>query len=218
MAATASLESAQRLESKVPETTLTHKGLSRKTAILEVAKNLLVEKGFAAISFRNVSKRADVTVGNVTYYFPTKEHLMDELAAYIFDRWEEGFRRRKPDDLHGAVEIFDYSIRYMIEENKRPGTNALLQEMWAMASRSEIVMRMLDTFYARVRHWILEVMPPVEPPLSDHTRKLRAALITAQIEGLIVLIGPRRIPHDEMRGLEDAAVEAARRLATEPEA
>lgn len=94
-------------------------------------------------------------MGNVTYCFPTKEHLMDELAAYIFDRWEESFRRRKPDDLHGAVEIFDYSIRYMIEENKRPGTNALLQEMWAMASRSEIVMRMLDTFYARVRHWIL---------------------------------------------------------------
>jgi hypothetical protein len=105
----------------------------------------------------------------------------------------------------------------MVEENKRPRTNALLLEMWAMASRSDAVMRMLDVFYAKMRDWIEGMLAEINPDLPARSRCLRAALITAQIEGLMVLIGPRRIPHDEMRGIEEAAVAAIRRLALAPE-
>ena len=138
---------------------------------------------------------------------------MEELAAYIFDRWDAGFRRRVPEHLIDHMDIFDHSVRYMIEENKRPRTNALLQEMWAMSSRSDVVMRMLDVFYEKMRVWIDGMLAEVNPDLPARSRKLRAALITSQVEGLIVLIGPRRIPHDELRGLEDAALLAIRRLA-----
>lgn len=195
----------------------TDKGNARVRAILEEAKNILVEDGFAELSFRTIAKRAGITVGNVTYYFSTKEHLMEELASYIFDRWNAGFRKRVPDDVTGTLEIFNHSIRYMIEENKRPRTNALLQEMWAMSSRSDVVMRMLDIFYERMRLWIDGMLANVNPELPVRTRRLRAALITSQIEGLIVLIGPRRIPHDELRGIEDAAAAAIQQLAMAPD-
>lgn len=191
----------------------TGKGNARVRAILEEAKNILVDEGFAELSFRTLAKRCGITVGNVTYYFPTKELLMEELAVYIFDRWDAGFQQRVPEHLIDRMEVFEYSVRYMIEENKRPRTNALLQEMWAISSRSDTVMRMLDVFYAKMRTWIEEMLAGVNPELPARARKLRAALITAQIEGLIVLIGPRRIPHDELRGLEDAALLAIRRLA-----
>ena len=194
----------------------TDKGHARMRAILEEAKNILVEEGFAELSFRSIAQRVGIQVGHVTYYFSTKEHLMEALAVYIFDRWDSGFRRRVPEDLTGALEIFDYSIRYMIEENKRERTNALLQEMWAMASRSDVVMRMLDIFYGKMRDWIDGMLANVNPALPERARHLRAALITAQIEGLMVLIGPRRIPHNELRGIEDGAVAAIRRLALEP--
>lgn len=195
----------------------TDKGSARIITILEEAKNILVEDGFAELSFRTIAKRAGITVGNVTYYFRTKEQLMEELATYIFDRWDAGFQRRVPENFTGRDEIFDFSVRYMIEENKRPRTNALLQEMWAMSSRNDVVMRMLDVFYSRMRAWIDEMIIQVNPDLPTRTRRLRAALITSQIEGLMVLIGPRRIPHDELRGLEDAALASIRRLATASE-
>lgn len=195
----------------------TGKGNARVRAILEEAKNILVDEGFAELSFRTLAKRCGITVGNVTYYFSTKELLMEELAVYIFDRWDAGFQRRVPENLTDRMDILEYSVRYMIEENKRPRTNALLQEMWAISSRSDTVMRMLDVFYTKMRTWIDEMLAGVNPELPARTRKLRAALITSQVEGLIVLIGPRRIPHDELRGLEDAALVVIRRLALAPD-
>jgi hypothetical protein len=42
---------------------------------------------------------------------------------------------------------------------------------------------------------------------------LRAALITSQIEGLIVLIGPKRIARKELNGLEDEAIRQIQKLA-----
>jgi AcrR family transcriptional regulator len=195
----------------------TNKGNARIQEILEAGKNILVERGFSELTFRSIAARVGIKVGNVTYYFPTREHLIDALAIYIFDRWDAGFRRRTPEHLTDKMEMFEYSIRYMIEENKRSRTNALLQEMWAMASRSNIVMRMLDVFYTRMRGWIEGMLVEVNPDLTKQATCLRAGLIAAQIEGLIVLIGPRRIPHDELRGIEGAAVTAICALAFAPE-
>ena len=192
---------------------VTGKGTERIRLILEEAKNTLVDEGFAGLSFRTVAKRAGITLGNVTYYFPTKDDLLVELAGYIFDRWEDRFRRNLPSNLTGKMEIFLYSVRYMIEENKRVKSNRLLLEMWAMANHSTAVMRMLDTFYAKMRAWIEGMLADIAPDQSIRKRRLRAALITSQIEGLMVLIGPNRMAHKELNGLEDEAIRQIERLA-----
>jgi len=191
----------------------TEKGNERIRSILEEATNALVEEGFSGLSFRLIAKRAGVTVGNVTYYFPTKDHFMVELARYIFGRWDVRFRRDFPNELTGKMDIFLYSIRYMIQENKRVKSNTLLLEMWAMANRSTSVMKMLDAFYAEMRSWIEGMLVEINPTLSIGKRRLRAALITSQIEGLMILIGPKRIAHKELSGLEDEAIRHIRRLA-----
>jgi AcrR family transcriptional regulator len=192
---------------------LTEKGSERIRVILEEAKNILVDEGFSGLSFRNVAKRAGIMVGNVTYYFPTKDDLLVELAGYIFDRWEARFRRNLPSDLTEKMDIFLYSIRYMIEENKRVKSNRLLLEMWAMANHSTAVMKMLDAFYCKMRTWIEDMLADIAPTQSLQRRRLRAALITSQIEGLMVLIGPNRMVHKELEGLENEAIKQIQKLA-----
>jgi AcrR family transcriptional regulator len=192
---------------------LTEKGSERIHVILEEAKNTLVDEGFSGLSFRNVAKRAGITVGNVTYYFPTKDDLLVELAGYIFDRWEARFRRNLPSDLTDKMDIFLYSIRYMIEENKRAKSSRLLLEMWAMANHSMAVMKMLDAFYCKMRAWIEDMLADIAPAQSLRKRRLRAALITSQIEGLMVLIGPNRMIHKELEGLENEAIRQIKKLA-----
>src|SRR5262245_20131761 len=199
--------------SAITEKRATEKGNERIRSILEEAKNALVEEGFSGLSFRTIAKRVGVTVGNVTYYFPTKDHLMVELAGYIFDRWDSKFRRDLPKTLTAKKDIFLYSIRYMIEENKRVKSSTLLLEVWAMANRSTSVRRMLDAFYGRMRSWIEGMLVDINPTLSIRKRQLRAALITSQIEGLMILIGPKRIAHKELNGLEDEAIRQIQKLA-----
>jgi hypothetical protein len=103
----------------------------------------------------------------------------------------------------------------MIEENKRPKSNRLLLEMWAMANHSTAVMKMLDTFYCKMRAWIEDMMADIAPAQSLQKRRLRAALITSQIEGLMVLIGPNRMAHKELDGLESEAIRQIKKLAVD---
>lgn len=195
-------------------TPATHKGNERVAAILEAARSVLVEEGFAALSFREIGKRTGMTVGNVGYYFPSKESLLVALAEHIFDRWDARFRRHVPAGLDDAHAVFAHSIRFMIEENKRPKTRSLLLEMWAMANRSRSIARMMDTFYGRMRSWIEAMLAEIDPRASPGTRSLRAALITAQIEGLLLLVGIDRPAEAALLGLEEAAVQQIQRLAT----
>ena len=191
----------------------TEKGAERVAAILAAAKDVLVEDGFAALSYREVARRTGMTVGNVGYYFPSKDKLLVALAEHIFDRWDARFRRHVPPDLRSGCETFLYSIRFMIAENKRPKTKSLLLEMWAMANRSRAIMGMMDTFYRRMRRWIEAMLEEIDPTPGVHARRLRAALITAQIEGLMLLIGPNSPAAAELVGIEEEAVRQIARIA-----
>jgi AcrR family transcriptional regulator len=191
----------------------TDKGNSTATAILEQTKNILSEQGLAAISIRSVADRCQMSPGNVTYYFRTKEILFAELAKYLFARWNRRFYRKLADFAGPPLETLVYSIEYMIEENKRPKSSNMLLEMWAMSTHSPAVMMMMDVFYGQMRSWIARLLEAANPAQPEATRQLRAALITAQIEGLMILIGPNRVDHAELRGLEKEAIRQMKHLA-----
>ena len=185
---------------------LTDKGSSTATRILEEAKNILVEDGFLGLSFRAIAKRTGTTVGNIGYYYGTKDDLMVDLAEYIFDRWEFRLQRDMPPSMTDRREKFRYFIRYMIDQNKQRKTMFLLLEMWAMANRSLAVSKMMDTFYGRLRDSIDGMIADLNQKMAADTRALRAALITTQIEGLMILVGPRKPKHRELDGIEDEAL------------
>ncbi len=71
--------------------TLTESQLARQERMLEVASRLATEGGFDAVQMRAVAADADVALGTLYRYFPSKEHLLvsamrrqiDELAARL---------------------------------------------------------------------------------------------------------------------------------------
>jgi AcrR family transcriptional regulator len=193
---------------------LTEKGNSTVLRILEEAKNILVEDGFLGLSFRAIAKRTGTTVGNIGYYYGTKDDLMVDLAEYIFDKWELRLQRDMPPATTGRLDMFRYCIRYMIDQNKQRKTMFLLLEMYAMANRSRAVSRMMDTFYGRLRASIDRMIAEINPAMAAERRALRAALITAQIEGLMILVGPGKPKHRELDGIEDEAMFQIERMAT----
>jgi AcrR family transcriptional regulator len=192
---------------------LTQKGNSTVVRILEEAKNIIVEEGFLGLSFRAIAKRTGTTVGNIGYYYGTKDDLMVDLAEYIFDKWEMRLQREMPPAMTDKLEMFRYCVRYMIDQNKQRKTMFLLLEMWAMANRSRAVSKMMDTFYSRLRASIERMIGELNPSLPADTRALRAALITTQIEGLMIVAGPGKPRHRELDGLEDEAMVQIERMA-----
>lgn len=63
--------------------TMSHIELNdKKIQILEVAEKLFSEKGFEGTSIRDISKHAKINIAMVSYYFGSKERLLESLIIY----------------------------------------------------------------------------------------------------------------------------------------
>lgn len=60
-----------------------------RLAIIQVAIELFLEKGFSQTTAAAVCRKADIGTGNLTFYFPTKEHILDVLVTMMCDfQWQ----------------------------------------------------------------------------------------------------------------------------------
>ncbi|GAA5156789.1 cholesterol catabolism transcriptional regulator KstR [Nocardioides marinquilinus] len=64
----------------------------RHARILDATVTLAREGGFDAVQMRAVAERADVALGTLYRYFPSKVHLLVSALAREFERADAGFR------------------------------------------------------------------------------------------------------------------------------
>jgi len=69
--------------SSIRNTTMSNIELNdKKIQILEVAEKLFSDKGFEGTSIRDISKHAKINIAMVSYYFGSKEKLLESLIIY----------------------------------------------------------------------------------------------------------------------------------------
>lgn len=54
-----------------------------RLSIVRCATEMFLERGYSATSPGMISKALDISTGNLTYHFPTKEHLLSELVDML---------------------------------------------------------------------------------------------------------------------------------------
>lgn len=53
--------------------------------IIQLAARLFIEEGYSRTSAGKLAKTLDLSPGNITFYFPTKDHLLAVLVDELFD-------------------------------------------------------------------------------------------------------------------------------------
>jgi len=83
---------------------------STKDRIKEVAINLFNRYGYAAVSLYNIAMEMEITRGNLTYHYKTKEILLEEIGD---EMWEKILRERQKtrqlpsfENLHNEVQLY----------------------------------------------------------------------------------------------------------------
>lgn len=103
-----------------------------RLAIIQVAIDLFFEKGFSNTTAATVCRKAEIGTGNLTFYFPTKEHILDVLVTMMCDyQWK------------------------LIEEATDEGKSSLLSyclELATMAAISEEIPQMHDFYVSAYSH------------------------------------------------------------------
>ncbi|MBZ4420844.1 TetR/AcrR family transcriptional regulator [Myxococcus sp. RHSTA-1-4] len=159
------------------------KGQERSEAILEAAERLLVDEGHAALSLRGVAQRAGIRLGNLQYYFATREELVRALLARVLERATARLEERvgAAGDSAGAL---DKALEFLLEDQKHPASYRLLYDLWALAAREPAIAAELRVFYAHYTDAAAALLARAAPGLSRAEARVRAELLVSLLEGL----------------------------------
>jgi AcrR family transcriptional regulator len=126
---------------------LTQKARATRAALVQSAYDLFVERGYGAVSVRDLARRTQVTSGAIYGHFRNKADL---LVAAIADHIESDLRQTS----NGRDPLRAYLQRQWRSYRSRTGLRALLVEAAAAARVDPEVKRQLhDLQTARFAEW-----------------------------------------------------------------
>jgi AcrR family transcriptional regulator len=122
-----------------------------RALLLEGAEGLMLEEGYAAVTYRAVAARASVTGGLVQYYFPTLDALLLALL-----------QRRSDQNLERLLEALesrpDEPLRVVWDFSTDETTAALLVEFMALANHRKAIRAAILEVTERTRKIQLEAL------------------------------------------------------------
>ena len=191
------------LKNKASSTT--EKGLERVSEIVDAARNILATEGYAGLSMRKVAIEVGISLSNVQHYFQSKELLMEAVLMMTMNQFQE-----KLDTITSAmeqqprIEQLNSAISMFLEELSNPVTYGMFFEIWALAARDDFASKLMDKMIARERKAIFKLIQGLNPAISDEEYRLRATLIVAQVEGLMLFRYHRQTQKNEMLAVHAA--------------
>ncbi|MCO1463791.1 TetR/AcrR family transcriptional regulator [Burkholderia multivorans] len=164
-----------------------HNRERRIQQILLAATEIFRDEGYAGFTTRKVAAKAGLTLSNLQYYFPDK----DELLSAIIQNFLQGF-------LDEYVAIADRSgasaqrrcgalVEQIFADISKVETGKFLFETWAFAQHAPYASTLVEAAYAAYRDIFAELLSEINPALSLDECQVRAFVLTAQAEGMMIL-------------------------------
>lgn len=184
----------------------------RRIVILEAARHTLIEDGYPNFTLRRIAKRAHIHLKTLQHYFITKRNLLLETVNYTLDSYynytlethyyNEPFENSSNNNEKRCDKGLAKALKFLITDCQKPDTTKFFCELWALSIRDNDARDALDALYVRHRHELELLIIRANPQLSKSKAKLRATLMAAQIEGLVLFIGDGKPWHPEFDQLE----------------
>jgi len=196
----------------------TENGQRSRDRILQAAVDLITEAGIDQVRVAEIGRRANMSSGQVMYYFTSKEHILLETLAWLdgqdIERTRAGLRK-----VTGAWQQLERYIGYYLPAPATDSSWILWMEVWARAPHNRQVSRLLeellrswrDELAAIVAHGVQEGVFTPPAAMDDFTLRF-----TALLDGLAIL-RLRQMHQPSRKRLIDLAMATARaELGREP--
>jgi len=157
----------------------TTKGASTRNRILEAARSALVAHGYGGLVMREVAAACDMKLGNVQYYFATRDALVEEViraeARLDLDAIEVEHLDDPVAALHEAVAE--------LHRNWRGERGIVFATLTALALHDETFQALRKDIYARFYARLRSILEAIDRDQSEAEYAVRARLITALVDG-----------------------------------
>jgi AcrR family transcriptional regulator len=179
-------------------------GNATKRALLEAAKRLIGERGYAGTSVRELAAAAGTNLAAVSYHFGSRENLLNEAVLESFLEWTESVAQEdrqltSRDPNAGPLEHMAAGARPMIEAfPERLPLFVMFLEALLQAQRSPELKRRLAVHYAEQRRRLGGMVEAGTPDPERTARRLEVvtSYLIATTDGLLLqsLLDPEAVP------------------------
>jgi AcrR family transcriptional regulator len=184
--------------------------------LLSIATEIFCSEGYGEFTMRRVASASSISLSNLQFYFKKKEDLLSCVIDRTTGEYLEQYRQLAVDTSRPPTERLEIVLRRLLDEVKKPRVQALFINIWALAQTHEFARDIVERIYSEQREVIAGFVRQINPKLTDHDCSIRAALISSQVEGLMVLIPQRTEFPVELKGVEEEAIQALIALAGSP--
>jgi AcrR family transcriptional regulator len=167
-----------------------------------MARTVLMSKGYAQFSMRNVAAEAGMRLGNLQYYFRTRSDLVRALMQDTQERYAAAYREcllKAPPDRRERFKAF---MDFSLADVANPDTRRFITQMWALLDTMDADSgHLLNEFYEMDIAALSERVAELDPNCLAPEVRRRATLLAAMIEGLVIVRGAHSTSPAEMKRL-----------------
>ncbi|WP_417451417.1 TetR/AcrR family transcriptional regulator [Kordiimonas sp.] len=165
------------------------KGRKRVEVILNTARDILIDEGYAALSMRRIAKMSGITVGNLSYYYTSKQDLVQDLLEAVIQGYMGWWDDIMADDSLTPEQQFAKIISFIIDDLTTKETTHFFPELWALANHEPFAQEAMNTMYGHVRDMLMEMAQRINPALSVSEREILAVFMSSSFEGHTMFLG-----------------------------
>ena len=186
------------------------KGAQTVTDIIIAARTVFVRDGYPGLTFRTVAQEADLSVGNISYYFSSKDALAIATLQETFADYVEAHIRHIATDGKTPMEMLLDIVEFYVEGSQQ--AHPLFFQMWGYAGARESAKLTVRQLYRPVGRFVYFLVKAANPSLShDEARRVVFQIFSLE-QGMRLFISMG--PEDDV-ALQDVGKtmrEATRRL------
>lgn len=190
------------------------KGEERRADILGVARRVLLEGGYHKLSLRQVAASLDISIGNLQYYFPSKDDLVETVISQEIDVSLNIALGAAPDRADQSASVHAVVQAILQHHASEAGRFYAIAE--GLALHQPRFARLKSRGYALVLEQVAVMIEDQKPYLDAHRRKALATVVVALIDGasLQVQFGETKAAADAVDVLSAHIAEAIVHLMT----
>jgi AcrR family transcriptional regulator len=165
---------ARKPTTRTPRTGRRPGGSSSREAILDAARRLFAERGYAGTSMRAIATEAGVDAALIVHFFGTKAQLLGAAVQWPFDPEAEMERIVAAGRRGVGEELARLVVRTWDREGDRDAIMTLLRAATVEPSAAELMREFIEH----------HLFPPLLRRLASTQPELRAGLCASQLVGL----------------------------------
>ncbi len=183
----------------------------KQLKIMETAEMLFAEKGFSGTSVRDIADAADVNVAMISYYFGSKEKMLESLFNYRSEATTLKLVSMSNNETLSPIEKVNHMIDYYIDKflNQQCFHKVMMREQ--VASHRHVVSGLIGHYKKRNQALVKQLIHEGQKS-GDFIKHVDIPLLMATLVGTVSNMITTQHFYKEINNLQDMPDEQFQKL------